>query len=95
MSAESITTSCFLCGSESSCRDTDAGNRKFYQCSNQDCGDYEISRTAMKRMEQSPGHKQQAMRQAKAYRGTDDTLEIFVDSDNQIVGQPILRSKQR
>jgi hypothetical protein len=56
MVKETIATTCFLCGSQSRCTDTDSGNRKFYQCSNEDCGDYEISRTVIRRMEDAPSH---------------------------------------
>jgi ssDNA-binding Zn-finger/Zn-ribbon topoisomerase 1 len=95
MSKETITTTCFLCGSESLCTETDHGNRKFYQCSNEDCGDYEISRTAMSRMKDAPVHKQQAMEQAHMYRGTVKIVEIIVGPDNQVVGQAIPRSHVR
>lgn len=93
MPTEMITTACFLCDSPASCTDTDRGNRKFYQCSNEGCGDYEISRTAMRRMEQAPGHKHQAMQQVHIYRGMDKIVEIVVGPDNRVVGQPVLRKQ--
>jgi hypothetical protein len=79
MSTKIIKPKCFLCGSEAICTDTHGGNRKFYQCNNEDCGDYEISRTAMRLMEGALAHKQQAMKQVHAYRGTDKIVEFVVD----------------
>jgi hypothetical protein len=49
MAKNAIDTNCFLCGKPAVRTDTDAGNRKRYRCSNPDCGDYEISVTAMRR----------------------------------------------
>ena len=95
MSGNSVTTTCFLCGAEAACTDTDAGNRTFYQCTNPQCGDYEISRAAMRRMENAPAHKQQAIDQVHMYRGTDKFVEIVVGPDNQVVGQPVPRSQLR
>jgi hypothetical protein len=86
-----ITTTCFLCAAPATCTDTDAGNRKFYQCSNAACGDYEISVTVMRRMENSPNHKQQAMHEAHGLRNNDKFLELIVGSDNQIVGSAVQR----
>jgi predicted RNA-binding Zn-ribbon protein involved in translation (DUF1610 family) len=93
MGANSVAANCFLCGAEAICTDTDAGNRKFFQCTNPECGDYEISRTAMRRMEDAPTHKQQAMRQAHMYRGTDKFVEIIVGPDSQVVVQPVPRAQ--
>lgn len=95
MSANSVLTTCFLCGAEATCTDTDAGNRKFYQCTNPQCGDYEISRAAMRRMENVTAHKQQAMEQARMCRGTDKFLEIIVGTDSEVVGRPVPRSQAR
>lgn len=91
MANSTIDTTCFLCGAPATCTDKDRGNRKFYQCSNAACGDYEISVTAMHRMQDAPGHKQQAMQQARTYRNTDKFLEIIVSPDNQVVGNAVHR----
>jgi hypothetical protein len=93
MTQKSFTTTCFFCDAESTCTDTDAGNRKFFQCTNPQCGDYEISLRAMRRMEDAPTHKRQAMEQAQMYRGTDKFVEFVVGPDNQVVGQPVMRKQ--
>ena len=95
MGESTINTTCFLCGAPTTCVDTDAGNRKFYQCSSAACGDYEISATAMRRMQNAPSHKQQAIQQAHAYRDTDKFLEIIVGPDSQIVGRAVARGGNR
>jgi len=85
---------CFLCGSEAICVNTDFGKRKFYQCSNEECGDYEISLNAMHKMENAPSQKQQVMRQVRMYRGTDKMIEVIMGPDNQIMGNPVPRNRQ-
>jgi hypothetical protein len=45
----------------------------------------------MHRMQDAPGHKQQAMQQARTYRNTDKFLEIIVSPDNQVVGNAVHR----
>jgi ssDNA-binding Zn-finger/Zn-ribbon topoisomerase 1 len=80
-------TTCFLCGSPAVATDTDRGNRKLYRCSNSDCGDYEISRTAMRRLENSAGHKADLVERVHSYRGSGKLLEIIVGPDNQVIAQ--------
>lgn len=38
-----ISTTCWICQSDASSTDIDHSNRKFYQCTAPDCGDYDIS----------------------------------------------------
>ena len=44
---------CLLCGTMSSCRKTDAGNARFFECENRDCGPVEISQGASKRLDRT------------------------------------------
>jgi len=80
MTTEIVDPNCFLCGSDATSRDTDYGNRRFFVCSNEACGEYEISRSAMKRLEGNAQFKQKAMSKARACRDTDKILEIIVTS---------------
>lgn len=91
MAQNQIHTTCFLCGQPATCGDTDFGNRKFYQCSAADCGDYEISVTALRRLENATSHKEQLKQLAHGYRGTDKLVEIVVGADNQIAAKAVLR----
>ena len=92
MAKNTIDTNCFLCGKPAVCTDTDAGNRKLYRCSNVNCGDYEISMTAMRRLENSAGHKEDLMQLVRSYSGTGKLVEIIVGSDNQVVAQAVPRT---
>lgn len=89
MAKNTIDTDCFLCGKPAVRTDTDAGNRKVYRCSNLDCGDYEISVTAMRRLENSAGHKEDLMRLVRSQSGTDKLVEIIVGPDNQVVAKTV------
>lgn len=90
MAKNAINTSCFLlCGLPAVCTDTDAGNRKLYRCSNPDCGEYEISVTAMRRLANSAGQKEDLMQLVHSYRGADKLVEVIVGPDNQVVAQGV------
>lgn len=93
MSTSQELSHCFLCGAEARSTDTDAGNRKFFLCTNPQCGDYEISTRAMRRMEDNHSHKQVAMVEAHAHRGSDLVVEICVGADNQVVLRPVPREQ--
>jgi hypothetical protein len=93
MAKNAIDTNCFLCGKPAARADTDAGNRKLYRCSNPDCGDYEISVTAMRRLENSVGHKEDLMQLVRSHSGTDKLVEIIVGLDNHVVAKPVPRQK--
>ena len=80
MGNQPINSACFLCGQDAICSKTDFGNRRFYKCSNPDCGEYEISGTAIDRLKHAEEFKKNAMQKAKACRDTDEILEIPVTS---------------
>jgi hypothetical protein len=79
-----IDTPCFLCGTAAACGDTDHGNRKFYQCSAEDCGDYEISVAALRRLKSAASHRQQLKRLVHGHRCNDRFVEIIVGADDQV-----------
>jgi len=84
MSNQSFDDACFLCGQDSTYRHTDAANRRAYNCSNPDCGEYEISTRAMRRLENADDIKKEAMQKAKACRDTDMILVIEVSDDDAL-----------
>jgi len=84
MTSQELESECFLCGSDAVYRETDYANRRFYSCKNQECGEYEISRTAMKRLERNSEFKEKAMPKAKECRETDKILEIIVTAHNEV-----------
>ena len=78
------TGECFLCGSSASYEETDYANRRFYRCPNDDCGEYEISLSAMTRLEHNSEFKQRAIPKAKSCKDTENILEIIVRSGDKI-----------
>ena len=75
---------CFLCGHEAIYKETDYGNRRYYSCSNPICGEYEISRTAMHRLENAEEFKEEAIPKANKCRDTEEILEIIATSPTEI-----------
>ena len=84
MSNQEIEAKCFLCGHNAVYKKTDYANRRFYQCTNPNCGEYEISCTAMHRLENANEFKEIAILKANKCRDTDEILEITVKEDNKI-----------
>jgi hypothetical protein len=71
-----VRAKCFLCESEALAKDTDYGNCVLYRCTNPDYGDYEISRTAMSRLEHLTERKHAIRDMARQYRGTGRIVEV-------------------
>jgi hypothetical protein len=95
MAWNQVDTPCFLCGTAAACGDTDHGNRKFYQCSAEDCGDYEISVAAIRKLKGATSHRQQLKRVAHGHRGADTFVEIFVGADTLVVATAVKRYSGR
>lgn len=86
MSNQSTAGACFLCEGDSRYKETDYGSRRAYNCSNPDCGDYQISYAAMERLKQDDVEfKKNAMRMANECVGTDQVPEISVSYDQSVV----------
>ena len=92
MANNAIDTDCFLCWKPARCTDTDAGNRKFYRCSNSVCGDFEISVAAIRRLQNSAGHKEDLMQLVRSHSGMDKLVEIVVGPDHQVVAKAVPHS---
>jgi hypothetical protein len=80
--------SCLLCGAEADVWATDLENRRLYRCSNLACGEYEISRRAIERVN-SPQLKKHLS--SAAARNKDDAkiLEIIIESDGNMVSRVV------
>ena len=90
MATVTYDTTCFLCHSPAKARDTDYGNRRMYRCST--CGEYEISRTAMGRINDSLAFKAQASIAAAAVAAPDQIYEIIVEGQSfEVVGRVVRR----
>jgi len=70
--------SCYLCNSDSNYIKTDHDKSRHYLCSNESCGEYEISLSAMERLIDNNDFKSQLLPLAKRCKGTDGLLEISV-----------------
>lgn len=77
MFTEIFETHCFLCGAVARCKDTDHGNRRHFQCTK--CGEYEISHTAMGRLDTSADFKNQASEAIRRLRDSEEIYEIVLD----------------
>lgn len=95
MGTELFETHCFLCGASARCRDTNYGNRLHFHCTNPKCGEYEISHTAMGRLDTSPDFKTHASEAASRVQDRDKIYEVTFDSTAGCVyGEVLARRKE-
>ena len=87
--------SCFLCGHDAVYEETDYSSRRFYQCSNPACGEYEISIIAMKRLQGASEFKEKAITKANKCVGTENILEITTSSESSVSAKLKPRSKAK
>lgn len=82
MHTESII--CMICECPATAERTDHGNRKYIACSNDKCGDYEISNRAAEKIAGNAGQK--ATLQEMVWRSNDacKILDISIASDGQL-----------
>ncbi|NQZ90959.1 MAG: hypothetical protein HRT97_01305 [Moritella sp.] len=78
MSNTKFSESCYLCNSDSNYIKTDNEKRRHYLCSNESCGEYEISLSAMEHLIHNNDFKSQLLPLAKRCKGTDGLLQISV-----------------
>lgn len=57
MSGKNATEDCWICGFSAKTTELDHANRKFYQCTGDDCGEYDISRRAAEMKEGDEQYK--------------------------------------
>lgn len=95
MSTETFETHCFLCGAVARCRDTDHGNRRHFRCTSPKCGEYEISHTAMGRLDTSADFKTQASEAICQLRDREEVYEIVLDpATMQVSGRVVPRRQE-
>ena len=78
MSNTKFSEHCYLCNSDSKYIKTDHEKIRHYLCSNENCGEYEISLKAMEHLIDNNDFKSQLLPLAKRCKGTDGLLQISV-----------------
>lgn len=71
MSGKTAIEECWICGSSANTTGLDHANRKFYQCTGDDCGEYDISRRAAELKESDQQYKAHLQSLAKKYKGSE------------------------
>jgi hypothetical protein len=94
MSTETFQTHCFLCGAVARCRETDHGNRRYFRCTSPKCGEYEISHTAMGRLDTSADFKTHASETVSKLRDPEQIYEIVFDSATGCVSERVVTRRQ-
>ncbi|MCG7552088.1 hypothetical protein [Pseudoalteromonas sp. Of11M-6] len=79
-----IKEKCLLCSEPSTYVETDHGNRRHYICSGVECGEYEVSLSAIKRVSQNEVSKMDLTHLTKEAKSKGLLLEIIVGSNNEI-----------
>lgn len=81
MSNELIEGECLLCGGKARYNDSiDYGNRRLYICDEINCGDYEIPKSLIRRIENSTTMRVDFQQRAMECRNGGKVLEIIEDS---------------
>lgn len=83
---------CMICDSPATAKSTDHSNRKHIACSNDKCGDYEISNRAAEKIAGNAGQK--SMLQELVVRADDagKILDISIASDGLLQATSVERS---
>ena len=84
MATDFRSTVCFLCNAPATCKTTASGNCRYFHCSSDSCGHFEISRVAMKRVEGNSRWKMQMSAEAARARIAGKVLRIVVDGPSEI-----------
>lgn len=85
---------CALCGSESDQEFIDHGNYISVRCGSVNCGDYEISVAALRKVDENRELAMRLVELAHAAKKCGSVLEIFIDSDNKICTNTISRKRK-
>lgn len=67
---------CVLCGRSAPYQETDRRNCKYYNCTQEDCGDYEISNRAATEMGRDQEFKRRALEMVRASKKTPDLVKF-------------------
>jgi len=77
---------CFLCEQPATFTEREYGKFRYYSCADKDCGDYEISDTARRKLAGAEQRKRTLRAEAKDCKEQGGYLAIWVDSDEVIRG---------
>lgn len=72
---------CWICESDSTYTEMDSANRRYYRCSNPECGEYDISRISRERKANDSQFKAQLMILANKCKDS-DKIPLVVKNDN-------------
>jgi hypothetical protein len=75
---------CVLCGHQAQVTDTDHGNRSYVACSDVACGDYEISKRAVRELGVNAERKRALQQLVVQANVKGKVLEIVVGPDGQL-----------
>ena len=71
---------CWICGSSAETTELDHANRKFYQCTGEECGDYDISWRAAEIKEGDEQYKAHLQSLAKKHKGSDLIPKVVLEN---------------
>ena len=95
MATEFRSTTCFLCDAAARWKTAESGNCKYFICSSESCGDFVISRVAMRRTEGKSDRKKKLSEQAMRARIAGKVLRIVVDGPSKIATSLVSRDSAR
>jgi hypothetical protein len=93
MSDPWVETVCLLCGAPASVQKTDTRMRSHYVCSGAPPGEYVITDTAIRKLEQSAGLRARALVDAHRERDPEEILDISVDLITQQVTFEVVKRR--
>lgn len=91
METSYVQGTCALCGRSALYQKTDRGNCRYYDCSQEDCGDYEISDRAAIEMNRDHEFKRQASTMVKASKQTQNIVRFTYEIGKGLSASPIPR----
>jgi len=75
---------CVLCDHQARITDTDHGNRSYVACSDEACGDYEISKRAAREIADNADRKQGLQQLVVQANAKGEVLEIVIGPDGHL-----------
>tara|TARA_R110001583_G_scaffold190814_1_gene355369 strand:- start:1784 stop:2068 length:285 start_codon:yes stop_codon:yes gene_type:complete len=84
VSSNAINTKCWICAERATFIEMDHANRKYYQCSAPDCGDFDISWRAEESKSDSHTFKEHLKSLANKHRGSDKVPLVTIGSDQNV-----------
>ena len=76
MGTSFVQGTCVLCGRAAPYQETDRGNCRYYNCTQDDCGDYEISNRAAIEMDRDHEFKREASDMVRGSKKTQNLVKF-------------------